>query len=52
MGRAGKPKEVARAAAFFCSDDASFITGNVMNVDGGWTDVRHFPEEINPGSSQ
>jgi 2-keto-3-deoxy-L-fuconate dehydrogenase len=37
MGRIGKPEEVARAALFLASDDASFITGHLMFVDGGWT---------------
>jgi 2-keto-3-deoxy-L-fuconate dehydrogenase len=37
IGRIGKPEEVARAALFLASDDASFITGHLMFVDGGWT---------------
>lgn len=37
MGRIGKPEEVAQAALFLASDDASFITGHLMFVDGGWT---------------
>lgn len=36
MGRLGKPEEVARAIAFLCSDDASYITGSVLRVDGGF----------------
>jgi len=35
MGRLGKPEEVANAAYFLVSDDASFITGVVLPVDGG-----------------
>lgn len=37
MGRIGQPEEVARAALFLASDDASFITGTLLFVDGGWT---------------
>ena len=36
MGRLGEPEEVARAIAFLASDDASFITGAVLPVDGGY----------------
>jgi NAD(P)-dependent dehydrogenase (short-subunit alcohol dehydrogenase family) len=37
MGRIGQPEEVAKAALFLASDDASFVTGHLMFVDGGWT---------------
>lgn len=39
MGRAGKPEEVAKAVLFLASDDASFITGTTLLVDGGYTAV-------------
>lgn len=35
--RTGKPEEVARVALFLASDDASFINGQIVTVDGGWT---------------
>ncbi len=35
MGHFGQPEQVAKAAAFLASDDAAYITGQVLNVDGG-----------------
>jgi NAD(P)-dependent dehydrogenase (short-subunit alcohol dehydrogenase family) len=37
LGRVGYPSEVAWAALFLASDEASFITGVTLPVDGGWT---------------
>ena len=37
MNRFGQPSEIAAAAAFLVSDDASFMTGQAMVVDGGFT---------------
>jgi NAD(P)-dependent dehydrogenase (short-subunit alcohol dehydrogenase family) len=37
LGRIGTPEEVAAAAAFLVSDDASFVTGSALVVDGGYT---------------
>jgi NAD(P)-dependent dehydrogenase (short-subunit alcohol dehydrogenase family) len=39
MGRVGQPREVASAALFLASDEASYITGAVIPVDGGWTAI-------------
>jgi NAD(P)-dependent dehydrogenase (short-subunit alcohol dehydrogenase family) len=35
VGRVGQPEEVAAAIVFLASDDASFITGTLLRVDGG-----------------
>jgi NAD(P)-dependent dehydrogenase (short-subunit alcohol dehydrogenase family) len=37
MGRLGLSEELANAIVFIASDEASFITGHVLNVDGGHT---------------
>lgn len=37
MGRLGTPEEVAAAALYLASDDAAFITGTGLVLDGGWT---------------
>ena len=37
IGRMGQPEEVAEVVIWLCSDSASFVTGNTMAVDGGWT---------------
>ncbi len=36
LGRVGEPEEVARAVLFLASDEASFVTGVALPVDGGW----------------
>jgi 2-hydroxycyclohexanecarboxyl-CoA dehydrogenase len=36
VGRAGTPNDVAAACAFLCSEDAGYITGQLIGVNGGW----------------
>jgi NAD(P)-dependent dehydrogenase (short-subunit alcohol dehydrogenase family) len=37
LGRGGQPEEVAEVAAFLASDRASFVSGAIIPVDGGWS---------------
>jgi len=36
LGRLGRPEDVARTALFLASDDADFVSGHILNVDGGF----------------
>ncbi len=36
LGRAGPPHDIAAACAFLCSEEAGYITGQQINVNGGW----------------
>jgi NAD(P)-dependent dehydrogenase (short-subunit alcohol dehydrogenase family) len=46
LGRVANPEEVASAVLFLCSDEASFITGTDIRVDGGYTAMG--PERAEP----
>lgn len=37
IGRLGTPRDVASLVRYLCSDEAAFVNGTVMNIDGGWT---------------
>ncbi len=39
LGRGGSPDEIAKAMSFLASEDASYITGTELTVDGGLTQV-------------
>jgi len=36
LGRIAEPEEIAAAAVWLCSSEASYITGSVLVADGGW----------------
>jgi NAD(P)-dependent dehydrogenase (short-subunit alcohol dehydrogenase family) len=37
VGRLGRPEEVASAILYLASDEAAFVTGSLLTIDGGWT---------------
>lgn len=37
VGRLGKPEEIAHLVLYLCSDEAEFVHGSMMAIDGGWT---------------
>ena len=37
LGRIGRPEDIAHGSLYLCSDEASFVTGAELVVDGGWT---------------
>ncbi|GAB5470490.1 MAG: SDR family oxidoreductase [Rhodospirillales bacterium] len=46
LGRLGQPDDIAGVVAFLCSDDAAFMTGQVLTVDGGWLEAKYLPGRI------
>ncbi len=39
VGRMGRPEEIASAALYLASDEAAFVTGSALVIDGGWTAI-------------
>jgi NAD(P)-dependent dehydrogenase (short-subunit alcohol dehydrogenase family) len=37
IGRMGRPEELVAAVRYLCSDDARFVTGSMLVLDGGYT---------------
>ena len=37
MGRFGTAEEIAALAVYLASDESAFVTGQAINIDGGWT---------------
>ncbi len=37
LGRMGQPEEIAAAALYLAADEAAFVTGSTLVIDGGWT---------------
>ncbi len=37
IGRLGTPEDVASLVRYLCSEEAAFMTGSILNLDGGWT---------------
>jgi meso-butanediol dehydrogenase / (S,S)-butanediol dehydrogenase / diacetyl reductase len=46
LGRNGQPDDIAGVAAFLCSDDAAFVAGQVLTVDGGWLESKYLQRDV------
>jgi len=49
LGRFGNPDEIAKAVVFLASDDASYVTGTELFVDGGFAQVSGAPPTLISG---
>jgi enoyl-[acyl-carrier-protein] reductase (NADH) len=45
LGRSGSADEVAKAGLFLASDDAAYVTGVELTIDGGWTQIPKYAPE-------
>lgn len=45
LGRVGAPEDIANGIAFLCSDDANFISGHTLTIDGAWSTTKFRPFE-------
>ena len=45
--REGQPEDLCGALVFLASDESAWMTGETINIDGGWADEFSFSDEIN-----